>query len=136
LRKSCPPWLAALQTLTAYLGAPLADRMSKRSLTLFNWITLALGYAGLAMVGTETALWVAVSVFGLLSGIRIYNLTPGMITPPVGGLLFVTSNLSKVPLSDLVRELKPFLIAHGVVLVILTFEPSLSIWLPRALGFK
>ena len=62
-------WLAALQTLTAYLGAPLADRISKRSLTLFNWITLAVGYAGLAIVGTETALWIAVSVYGLLSGI-------------------------------------------------------------------
>ena len=62
-------WLAALQTLTAYLGAPLADRMSKRSLTLFNWISLAVGYAGLAMAGTETALWIAVSVYGLLSGI-------------------------------------------------------------------
>ena len=62
-------WLAALQTLTAYLGAPLADRMSKHSLTLFNWITLAVGYAGLAMAGTATALWTAVSVYGLLSGI-------------------------------------------------------------------
>lgn len=62
-------WLAALQTLTAYLGAPLADRMSKRSLTLFNWISLAAGYTGLAMAGTETALWIAVSVYGLLSGI-------------------------------------------------------------------
>ena len=70
------------------------------------------------------------------SMIVIYNLTLGMITPPVGGLLFVTSNVSKVPLSDLVRELKPFLIAHGVVLVILTFVLSLSTWLPRALGFK
>ena len=48
-------WLAALQTLTAYFGAPLADRMSKRSLTLFNWVTLAVGYAGLAMVGSEAA---------------------------------------------------------------------------------
>ena len=62
-------WLAALQTLTAYLGAPLADRMSKRTLTLFNWVTLAVGYAGLAMAGSETALWTAVSVYGLLSGI-------------------------------------------------------------------
>lgn len=62
-------WLAALQTLTAYLGAPLADKMSKRSLTLFNWGSLAVGYAGLAMVDSQTALWVAVSVYGLLSGI-------------------------------------------------------------------
>ena len=50
-------WLVALQTLTAYLGAPLADRMAKHSLTLFNWISLAVGYAGLAMADTETALW-------------------------------------------------------------------------------
>jgi tripartite ATP-independent transporter DctM subunit len=66
----------------------------------------------------------------------IYNLTLGMITPPVGGLLFVTSNVSRVPLSDLTRELTPFLWAHGVVLVVLTFVPALSNWLPHVMGFK
>jgi tripartite ATP-independent transporter DctM subunit len=66
----------------------------------------------------------------------IFNLTLGMITPPVGGLLFVTSNVSKVPLAALTYELKPFLWAHGVVLVLLTFVPSLSNWLPHAMGFK
>lgn len=65
----------------------------------------------------------------------IFNLTLGMITPPVGGLLFVTCNVSRVPMSQLVRELVPFLWAHGVVLVVLTFIPQLSTWLPRALGF-
>ncbi|NPC55958.1 TRAP transporter large permease [Caenimonas soli] len=68
--------------------------------------------------------------------IVIYNLTLGMITPPVGGLLFVTSNVSRVPLSELVSELRPFLWAHGAVLVLLTFIPALSTWLPHALGFK
>jgi C4-dicarboxylate transporter DctM subunit len=66
----------------------------------------------------------------------IYNLTLGMITPPVGGLLFVTSNVSKVPLTELTRELKPFLLAHGVVLLLLTFVPALSNSLPHAMGFK
>jgi tripartite ATP-independent transporter DctM subunit len=66
----------------------------------------------------------------------IYNLTLGMITPPVGGLLFVTSNVAKVPLAALTRELKPFLLAHGAILVLLTFVPALSTWAPRALGFK
>ena len=66
----------------------------------------------------------------------IFNLTLGMITPPVGGLLFVTSNVSRVPLAHLVRELKPFLWAHGVVLLILTFVPALSTWLPHTMGFK
>ncbi|MEJ8847416.1 TRAP transporter large permease [Variovorax robiniae] len=68
--------------------------------------------------------------------IVIYNLTLGMITPPVGGLLFVTCNVSKVPMSQLVRELVPFLWAHGAVLVLLTFVPALSTWMPHALGFK
>ena len=68
--------------------------------------------------------------------IVIYNLTLGMITPPVGGLLFVTSNVSKVPLNELTRELKPFLLAHLVVLIIITFVPALSNWLPHIFGFK
>ena len=68
--------------------------------------------------------------------IVIYNLTLGMITPPVGGLLFVTSNVSRVPMGPLVRELIPFLWAHGVVLILLTFLPALSTFLPHVMGFK
>jgi C4-dicarboxylate transporter, DctM subunit len=68
--------------------------------------------------------------------IVIYNLTLGMITPPVGGLLFVTSNVSRVPLNELVRELRPFLLAHVVILALITFLPALSTFLPKVLGFK
>jgi tripartite ATP-independent transporter DctM subunit len=68
--------------------------------------------------------------------IVIYNLTLGMITPPVGGLLFVTSNVSRVPMGALVRELRPFLVAHAVILVAITFLPALSTWLPHLAGFK
>ena len=65
----------------------------------------------------------------------IVNLTLGMITPPVGGLLFVTSVATKVPLAALTRELPPFLLAHLVVLIMLTFIPAISTWLPHTLGF-
>jgi len=41
-----------------------------------------------------------------------------------------------VPLSDLTRELKPFLWAYGVVLGLLTFATWLSTWLPRAMGYE
>jgi C4-dicarboxylate transporter, DctM subunit len=70
-----------------------------------------------------------------LAMIVIYNLTLGMITPPVGGLLFVTCNVAQVRLAALTAELKPFLLAHGAVLVLLTAWPALSTWLPRAMGF-
>ena len=64
----------------------------------------------------------------------IYNLTLGMITPPVGGLLFVVSATSGVSLSDLSRELRPFMVAHLIVLMIITFVPQLSTWLPALSG--
>ena len=66
--------------------------------------------------------------------IVIYNLTLGMITPPVGGLLFVTSAVTRVPLPDLSRELKPFMLAHLLVLLLITLVPPLSTWLPAASG--
>jgi tripartite ATP-independent transporter DctM subunit len=67
--------------------------------------------------------------------IVILNLTLGMITPPVGGLLFVTSVVSKVPMNAMVRELWPLLAAEIVVLGLLTLVPSFSTWLPNAFGY-
>jgi C4-dicarboxylate transporter, DctM subunit len=66
----------------------------------------------------------------------IVNLTMGMITPPVGGLLFVTSIVAKVPLARLVRELWPFLWAQLAVLALLSLFPVLSAGLPNALGYR
>jgi len=68
--------------------------------------------------------------------IVIVNLTMGMITPPVGGLLFVTSVVAKVPLTRMVGELWPFMWAQLVVLVLLSLVPGLSTWLPAAFGFR
>lgn len=65
----------------------------------------------------------------------ILNLTLGMITPPVGGLLFVTSVVTKVPMNALVRELWPLLGAEIVVLALLTLVPAFSTWLPNLFGY-
>ncbi len=65
----------------------------------------------------------------------IVNLTMGLITPPVGGLLFVTAVSTRVSITALTREMPPFLLAHFVVLALLTFVPQLSTWLPHSLGF-
>jgi tripartite ATP-independent transporter DctM subunit len=68
--------------------------------------------------------------------IVVVNLTMGMITPPVGGLLFVTSIVAKVPLARLVRELWPFLWAQLAILVLLSLFPFLSAGLPNAFGYR
>jgi len=66
----------------------------------------------------------------------IVNLTMGMITPPVGGLLFVTSIVARVPLARLVKELWPFLWAQVAVLALLSLFPALSSGLPHVLGYR
>ena len=68
--------------------------------------------------------------------IVIVNLTMGMITPPVGGLLFVTCLVAKVPLMKMVKELWPFLYAQLVVLALLSLVPAISTWLPNLFGYK
>jgi tripartite ATP-independent transporter DctM subunit len=66
----------------------------------------------------------------------IFNLTLGMVTPPVGGLLFVTSIVSGVQMGPMVREARPMLFALLIVLALLTFVPTLSTWLPNLLGYR
>jgi tripartite ATP-independent transporter DctM subunit len=70
-----------------------------------------------------------------LAIVVILNLTLGMITPPVGALLFVTTIVSGVTMGKLSRELLPMLGAQLVVLLLLTLVPGFSNWLPHALGY-
>lgn len=66
----------------------------------------------------------------------IVNLTMGMITPPVGGLLFVTTIVAKVTLSGMTRELWIFLWAQLLCLALLSTVPWISLVLPNLFGYK
>lgn len=67
--------------------------------------------------------------------IVIVNLTLGLTTPPVGSLIFVVSSTVGLKPSALIREMPPFFIALAVALLLITFVPFLSAWLPKASGF-
>lgn len=58
------------------------------------------------------------------------NLAIGMITPPMGINLFVASGMTKIPMIKLAKATIPFLIAFLICLVLITFIPGLSLWLP------
>ncbi|BBK42595.1 C4-dicarboxylate ABC transporter permease [Allostella vacuolata] len=66
--------------------------------------------------------------------IVIVNLTMGLITPPVGGLLFIVSLVARVPMSALSRALMPMLALQILVLLALTLVPEISTFLPRLVG--
>ncbi len=64
--------------------------------------------------------------------ILILNLMIGLLTPPVGLVLYVLSKVSDVPFERCVSATAPFLIPLVLVLLMLTFVPELSMWLPTA----
>ncbi len=66
--------------------------------------------------------------------IMIVNLGIGLITPPVGSVLFVGSAVGKLPIEKVVRALLPFFALLVIVLGIVTYVPALSLWLPRLVG--
>jgi tripartite ATP-independent transporter DctM subunit len=67
--------------------------------------------------------------------IMVVNMMIGLVTPPVGLCLFVVSGIAKVPIADIVSELAPYLLAMVVVLGLVTYVPSFSMWLPQLFGF-
>jgi tripartite ATP-independent transporter DctM subunit len=67
--------------------------------------------------------------------IMLLNLGIGLITPPVGPTLFVGCAIGKVTMEEVSRELWPFYGAMCVALLIITYVPALSLWLPRVLGY-
>ena len=60
----------------------------------------------------------------------------GLVSPPYGLLLFMMVKIAQVSLKDLVRELMPFLGAMIAALALITFIPSLVLFLPRLLGYQ
>lgn len=70
--------------------------------------------------------------FGVM---MIFNLMIGLLTPPVGLVLFVLSSVTKQPVTTVIRGTVPFYLPMLVTLVLIAFVPAVSLWLPGALGF-
>lgn len=58
------------------------------------------------------------------------NLTLGLLTPPVGAGLYIASSLGQVKLESLIKAIWPFLIASFIALLMITYWPDLTLWLP------
>ena len=66
--------------------------------------------------------------------IMMVNLGIGLITPPVGAVLFVGSAVAKLKIEQVVRAMKPFFVILLFVLMLVTYVPQISLWLPRTMG--
>jgi C4-dicarboxylate transporter DctM subunit len=66
--------------------------------------------------------------FGL---VIVFNLMLGLLTPPVGILLYICGNFAQVKIETVVREVLPFLAVGLGVLLAITLFPGLVLWLPK-----
>jgi tripartite ATP-independent transporter DctM subunit len=106
-------------------------------LMLINFMLLVLGclmdMAPLILICTPILLPVVMKLgvdpvhFGM---IMLLNLGIGLLTPPVGAVLFVGCAIGKVKLEDVMKGIWPFYGVLLAVLMLVTFVPALSLWLP------
>jgi len=62
--------------------------------------------------------------------IMVLNLMIGLLTPPVGMVLYVLSRVARVPFEQAVIATLPFMVPLVVVLLLITFVPAVTMWLP------
>jgi tripartite ATP-independent transporter DctM subunit len=69
-----------------------------------------------------------------LGSIIIFNLMIGLLTPPMGGVAFVLSSVTGIPVERVFRGAAFYLPAMIIVLLLITYIPAITLWLPQALG--
>lgn len=110
-------------------------------LLMINLIILVLGtilgMASIIVIVTPILMPVLLSIgmspiqFG---AILILNCGIGLITPPVGGVLFIGSGLSGVPIERLFKHTLPLIVVMLIVLAMITYIPAITLTLPGVLG--
>ncbi len=67
--------------------------------------------------------------------IMVLNLCIGLCTPPVGAVLFIGCGVAQTSIASVIRPLLPLFLAMILALMIVTYVPGLSLWLPRMFGY-
>jgi tripartite ATP-independent transporter DctM subunit len=66
-----------------------------------------------------------------LGMVVVFNLMIGLLTPPMGLALFLVADIAKVKMKDVLREMMPFYVPLIVTLLLITYVPAITTWLPR-----
>jgi tripartite ATP-independent transporter DctM subunit len=136
-------YVMALMQVPARVTALLLTLSSDKNVILFliNILLLVLGclldMAPSILIVTPILLPVVMK-FGVdpvhFGMIMLLNLGIGLCHPPVGAILFVGCAVGRVTIEEVVREIWPFYAVMFFVLMLVTYIPSISLWLPRMLS--
>jgi C4-dicarboxylate transporter DctM subunit len=135
-------WLMAVSGLPRQVGAWISSVSDNPLVILFmiNILLLVVGCFMEAIAAMIILIPVLIPIvqaagvdlvhFGL---VMVFNLMLGLLTPPVGILLYICGNFAQVKIERVVVEVLPFLAVGLGVLILITVFPGLTLWLPNLL---
>ncbi len=138
-------WILAYENIPQNVSMALIGLTDNKILILLfiNLILLAVGtfmdITPAVLIFTPIFLPIAVRLgvdpthFGI---IMVLNLCIGLCTPPVGTVLFVGIGVAQTSITRVIRPLLPLYVAMVVALMIVTYIPALSLWLPSLFGAR
>ena len=138
-------WIMAYENIPQTVSAGLLN-ISDNPFVILLIINLILLFVGVFMdmtpavlIFTPIFLPIVQSQLGLspihFGIIMVLNLSVGLCTPPVGSVLFIGCSVSKVRIETVIKPLLPMFLAMIAILMLVTYIPKLSLWLPQFFGF-
>lgn len=138
-------WIMAYENIPQTVSAGLLN-ISDNPFVILLIINLILLFVGVFMdmtpavlIFTPIFLPIVQSQLGLspvhFGIIMVLNLSVGLCTPPVGSVLFIGCSVSKVRIETVIKPLLPMFVAMIAVLMLVTYIPKISLWLPEFFGF-
>jgi TRAP-type C4-dicarboxylate transport system permease large subunit len=138
-------WIMSFENIPQNVSSGLLS-ISNNPIVILLIINLILLFVGVFMdmtpavlIFTPIFLPIVVTQLGLdpihFGIIMVLNLSVGLCTPPVGSVLFIGCSVSGVPIARVIKPLFPMFIAMIITLLLVTYIPALSLWLPNLFGF-
>ena len=137
-------WVMAYENIPQNVAAALLA-LSDNGIVILLIINLILLFIGTFMdmtpavlIFTPIFLPIAIQLgidpihFGI---VMVMNLSIGLCTPPVGSVLFVGCSVAKLPITKVIKPLLPMYVAMIIALLLVTYIPELSLYIPRLFGF-
>ena len=137
-------WILSYENIPQNISATLVSLTNSKVVIflIINMVLLAVGtfmdMTPAVLIFTPIFLPVATNLgmdpihFGIM---MVLNLCIGLCTPPVGSVLFVGCGISKTSITDMIKPLLPLYIAMVVALLLVTYIPEISLFLPKFFGY-
>ena len=137
-------WILSVESVPQKLTAMMLS-VSTNPYVLLMLVNLLLLVVGMFLDSTTAILVIAPIIAKPLVAagvdpvhlgmVVVFNLMIGLLTPPMGLALFLVADIAKVTMKDVLKEMVPYYIPLGITLLLITYFPAITTWIPRiALG--